>query len=54
MAQTIGPNQLVNVKRSNPIFQMRGPASLDYEFKPFHSSLSIGFFAQKHDISQRI
>ena len=54
MAQRTGPIQLVHMKRYNPFFQMRGPASLDFEFKPFYSSLSTGFFAQKHDISQRI
>ena len=53
MAQTTAPkNQLVNMKRDNPIFQMRGPASLDFELEPIYSSFSTGFLAQKHNIRQ--
>ena len=42
------------MKRYNPIFQMRGAASLDFELKPFYSSFSTGFLAQKHNIHQWI
>ena len=52
--QTTGPNQLMHMKRYNLIFQMRGPASLDLELKPFYSSFSTGFLVQKHNIHQRI